>query len=259
MSTRTGRLSEAVEEAARELRGGDLEFYRRVWQTDPAIYRTRIKAIGFTQAGRILDAGCGMGQWSMSLAEANQQVEAVDVSDERLRAAKVIFGEMGVSNVNFSRQSVARLEYPDETFDAVFCYSVLCMVDHRAPLREFARVLKPGGRLYLSSNGLGWYVYNLLHARRKSAHYDPRRMAFDALVNSLAFYSAGRHTPGKQLIVPGKIMQRTLRSLGFDRTIKSGEGTITVSDGVRPAGFYLPTYYGMEGVYEILAWKGKRA
>ena len=236
-----------------------MEFHRRVWRTDPVIYRTRVKAIGFTGAGRILDAGCGTGQWAMRLAEANRQVEAVDVSAERLSAAKMIFDEMGVSNVNFSRQSIARLEYPDETFDSVFCYSVLCMVDYRAPLREFARVLKPGGRLYLCSNGPGWYAYNLLHAPRKSAHYNPRRMVFDALVNSLAFYSAGRHMPGKQLIVPGKIMQRSLRSLGFDRTIKSGEGTITLSDGVTPTRFYLPTYYGMEGVYEILAWKAQRA
>jgi hypothetical protein len=105
---------------------------------------------------------------------------------------------------------------------------------------------------------LGWYVYSLLHSPRKSKHYDPRRMALDAIENSGKFHLTGSYSPGKQVIVSSSGMSRRLKSLGFDKVIASGEGTINLHGGLPPTSFYNSTYYGLEGVYEILSWKRQR-
>ncbi|HEY0086996.1 MAG TPA: hypothetical protein VGB65_13955, partial [Allosphingosinicella sp.] len=120
---------------------------------------------------------------------------------------------------------------------------------------EFHRLLRPGGRLYICTNGLGWYLHNLLTGHNGSATFDPRSMAVAALENSLAYYASGKHTAGSQIVMPSQVLHDTLERAGFTVDAIVPEGTFTV-EGAQPGrSFYNGDYHGAEGVYEVVARK----
>ncbi len=252
-------LQRAISTGERLLHGNDLDFYRRVWDTDLDVYRTRLRAIGFTGMERVLDAGAGFGQWTVCLAEDNLRVDSSDYSAIRVATVQSIVNELGIDNVTVSQQSIESLDFPDQTFDGVFCYGVLFLADFRRALQEFARVLKPGGRLYISSNGAGWYLYNLLRPHNPADDFNPRRMALETIAHTLGFALFRKHRPEKQLIIPGALLGRYLEALGFERVMLGGEGTIHVADEPMGRPFFASRFYGLEGVYEVLAQRRDEA
>jgi len=102
--------------------------------------------------GSWLDAGCGTGTLSRLLAERGCKVLGVDAAREMVEAAgqQVQRGES--VQLKFERvETIARLPMASHSFDGVLCSSVLEYVpDVDACLREFARVLRPGGLLLVS-------------------------------------------------------------------------------------------------------------
>lgn len=104
------------------------------------------------RAAQVLDVGCGGGLLSEALASAGAQVTAIDLAPELIKVAKLHRLETGVS-VDYRLQSVESLaqERPD-SFDAITCMEMLEHVpDPAAIVRACARLLKPGGRLFVST------------------------------------------------------------------------------------------------------------
>ncbi|QQP96582.1 bifunctional 2-polyprenyl-6-hydroxyphenol methylase/3-demethylubiquinol 3-O-methyltransferase UbiG [Lysobacter enzymogenes] len=99
-----------------------------------------------------LDVGCGGGLLSEALAASGAQVTAIDLAPELIKVAKLHRLETGVS-VDYRLQSVESLaqEMPAR-FDVVTCMEMLEHVpDPGAIVRACAGLLKPGGRLFLST------------------------------------------------------------------------------------------------------------
>lgn len=100
----------------------------------------------------VLDVGCGGGLLSEALAARGGRVTALDLSPEVLEAARLHLYESGLK-VDYREQSVESLaqECP-QRFDAVTCMEMLEHVPDPASVVEAcARLLKPGGRLFLST------------------------------------------------------------------------------------------------------------
>jgi SAM-dependent methyltransferase len=246
-------LQQAIALGAAELVGNDFDFYRRVWSTDLDIYRVRLSRLGFSRMTRVLDAGAGFGQWTMCLSESNQHVVAVDASPTRVKAVRAIAEALGLTNVTVARQSLESLDFPDNAFDCIFCYSVLYLTDYRKTVREFARVLQPGGRLYICSNGWGWYIYNLIRKHNPSHLFNPRTMAASTIAHTFTFAITGNKQPERQLIVSGRHLRKYLENNRFEAVTLGGEGTLPLSADENVRRFYASHYLGLECVYEILA------
>jgi SAM-dependent methyltransferase len=107
---------------------------------------------GVSTKGRILDAGCGGGGMPVSLAEEATFVVGIDPA-ERFQAAGVRLGlEHSLTNLHFALADGMYLPFPDGSFDLVLSHAVIEHVaDAPLYLRECARVLAPGGRMYLST------------------------------------------------------------------------------------------------------------
>jgi 2-polyprenyl-6-hydroxyphenyl methylase/3-demethylubiquinone-9 3-methyltransferase len=103
--------------------------------------------------GNWLDAGCGTGYLSRWIAEKGAYVESVDLAPKMLELfvhhrdkydAKDRLKEPKIADINF-------LPFPANAFDGILCSSVLEYVDNPAvALKEFRRVLSPGGWLAIS-------------------------------------------------------------------------------------------------------------
>ena len=101
---------------------------------------------------RILDAGCGTGAVMGYLADYGT-VTALDYSAEALRFCRERRRE------RLAQASVVSLPCPDAAFDLVASFDVICVFDGEddmLPLREFVRVLSPGGRVILRLPGTSW-------------------------------------------------------------------------------------------------------
>jgi len=106
-----------------------------------------------TLAGaQVLDVGCGGGLLSEALAKEGAQVTAIDLAPDLIRVARLHKLESGVQ-VDYQLQPVESLAVTHAgTFDAITCMEMLEHVpDPSAIVEACARLLKPGGRLFLST------------------------------------------------------------------------------------------------------------
>ena len=101
---------------------------------------------------RVLDVGCGGGLLSEAMATAGAEVTAIDLAPDLLKIARLHGLESGV-RVDYRQVAAETLaaELPG-TFDAITCMEMLEHVpDPASVLAACATLLKPGGRLFLST------------------------------------------------------------------------------------------------------------
>jgi SAM-dependent methyltransferase len=112
-----------------------------------------LERAGVAVRGRVLDAGCGGGGMPLSLAEEAGTVVGIDPA-ERFQQAGVRLGrERGLPNLHFALADGMALPFRAGLFDLVLSHAVIEHVaDAPLYLRECARVLAPGGRVYLSTS-----------------------------------------------------------------------------------------------------------
>jgi SAM-dependent methyltransferase len=102
--------------------------------------------------GRVLDAGCGGGGMPLSLAEHAGEVIGIDPFPRFVDAGIALGRERGLANLHFLRADGMALPFADRSFDLVLSHAVIEHVaDAPLYLRECRRVLRPEGRLYLST------------------------------------------------------------------------------------------------------------
>ena len=104
------------------------------------------------RGAEVLDVGCGGGLLSEALAGEGASVTAIDLADELVKVARLHALESGVK-VDYQVKAVEELaaERP-ASFDVVTCMEMLEHVpDPGAILQACATLLKPGGRLFVST------------------------------------------------------------------------------------------------------------
>lgn len=99
---------------------------------------------------RVLDAGCGAGALAAALLDRGASVVGIDSSRGLLSlAAARLAGRAHLQQADLRD----RLPFRDETFDVVVASLVMhYLPDWNPTLREFHRVLRPGGRLVISTH-----------------------------------------------------------------------------------------------------------
>ena len=100
---------------------------------------------------KVLDAGCGTGNFSLKLARLGCAVTGVDLSCEMLAIA-IEKARAENLEVEFLPMDVKALEFVDGAFDAVISMAVLEFIEN--PLdaaEEMYRVVKRGGRLVIGT------------------------------------------------------------------------------------------------------------
>jgi SAM-dependent methyltransferase len=104
----------------------------------------------FPAGSRVLEAGCGVGAQTGSLARNSPgaRFTSVDVSIGSLTRAKAKIEREGLKNVSFQQADVFRLPFPEGEFDYVFVCFVLEHLENPVDaLKCLATVLKPDGTI----------------------------------------------------------------------------------------------------------------
>jgi len=127
--------------------------------------------------GRLLDVGCGSGEWLLSMRDLGWQVEGVDFDDNAVKVA----AQRGLT---IHTASLEVKKFPDQYFDAVTLNHVIeHLPDPVAALKECRRILKENGQLILytpNSASLGHLVFKVhwrgLEPPRHLHLFDPASM-----------------------------------------------------------------------------------
>lgn len=100
---------------------------------------------------KILEAGCSVGDASAYLASGKKlDMTAFDISGELIRQAEEKHGGGKNRKLRFLCADAAELPFADGSFDGLFSESAFSpMPKKREALREYCRVLRPGGRLLI--------------------------------------------------------------------------------------------------------------
>ena len=119
---------------------------------EPRLFAPARRWIADRVSGSTLEVGVGTGANLPYYADRVTDLTIVDVSPAMLRAASARAATVGVP-VRVVQADAAHLGLPDASFDTVVCtFSMCCVVDELAVLRELARVLRPGGRLLMADH-----------------------------------------------------------------------------------------------------------
>ena len=111
--------------------------------------------ITLPSGGKGLDVGCGSGALTIACAKRNPQGTMLGIDywgKEYASFSKALCEKNakaeGVQNTSFAKGNAIKLDFADESFDAVtsnYVYHNIAGVDRRALLLESLRVLKKGG------------------------------------------------------------------------------------------------------------------
>jgi SAM-dependent methyltransferase len=99
----------------------------------------------------LLDVGCNWGRWTIAAAQAGYRATGLDPKEKAVAAARRVAEQLGVE-ADYVVGDARQLPFPDDSFAAVFSYSVLqhlAKADVRTAVAEIGRVLRPGGTAWI--------------------------------------------------------------------------------------------------------------
>lgn len=170
-----------------------------------------------TEEGELLDVAIGTADLAIAIAKQHQQLNilGIDLSNEMMRLGRQKVAQLNLSHrIGFQQCNALEMPFQDETYDVITCaYGVRNFSDLQKGLKEFYRVLKPGGELVILEFS---YPTNRLIAWAYDLYFSKIMPSIGRLVSQdkTAYTYLNRSV---KTFVWGKQMCDCIRSAGFSK------------------------------------------
>ena len=196
-------------------------YHHFVLQWGREFYEERVHMAGITDGNLVLDAGCGLGQFSAGLSKYNRNVLAFDRSEAMVQTTNMLKKAWSLDNVEVIQAELPAVPFPDRHFDHVWCAGVLMFAGVHASLAEFNRVLKPGGRIYGNINRWARWLLNVARAQAAGKA--------NALKRYIAVLADGNKPDQRFCYLEPSDLEQLAKSLGLRILGMGDEGTVDLS------------------------------
>lgn len=128
---------------------------------------TIIEVLKYIKNGnKVLEIGSGTGELCSYLSSLGFDVSGIDYSEESIKLSNSLKNKFSL-NINFIKNNISKIEFPDNSFDIVYGDQVIGHLDDLGEsLNEIYRILKPDGLLFLTTANKirldGWDLYKLI-------------------------------------------------------------------------------------------------
>jgi ubiquinone/menaquinone biosynthesis C-methylase UbiE len=145
--------------------------YARLRRVHPEVFRHLIETGPIHAGSRVLEIGCGTGNYICALRESvGCHCWGIDPSEQMLAQAL-----RRSTPVQFSFGRAEKLDFPAESFDLLFSVDVVHHITDRAQaFREAWRALRPGGRVCIVTDS-----EDILRNRQPQSVYFPETIAVE--------------------------------------------------------------------------------
>lgn len=212
-------------------------------------YKNRLSNLNLINLDSILDAGCGMGQWSLAMSHLNKNIFGIDVCTQRLFIANHLAKSTQTKNCHFQYSPIEKTIFESQSMDAIFCYGVLTFTSIPRSIAEFGRLLKKGGLLYINYNALGWYLHTFFQKGLKNKN-------IKEIKESLKYFYRTLVRKRYRRIFTFREISKLLNNSGFTIEQSGCEGSINLINSkqhIEPA--YQSTYLGYPLITELICKK----
>jgi SAM-dependent methyltransferase len=132
---------------------------------------------------KLLDGGCGLGEWTVFLTSLGFPTVGLDISRYTIAKLATLFPDL-----EFCCGDICNLDYPDGYFDAYFSWGVFEHFEQGlgGGIIEAQRVLKPGGILFISVPFQNWR--HIFRDSRAVEKWDENCKRIDGYTSPMRFY-----------------------------------------------------------------------
>ena len=110
----------------------------------------------------VLEVGSGNGQWLIAAENLGaSSVLGIEPNQEVLSFSQDKLDEYNCHKVEVKMGAAESIQLKDCSVDVVLCLGVFMFTEQDKALNEFKRVIKEGGELVVSVNGLGYFLMKL--------------------------------------------------------------------------------------------------
>ena len=198
---------------------------------------------------RVLEIGCGRGGFACWLAAQQPQpaeIVAADFSPAAVHKGRLFSAERGLTRIRWEAMDIESIAHRSGSFDTVIsCETIEHVPNPQKAVRELSRILKPGGRLFLTTPNymglLGLHrIYVGLTGRTYTEEGQPinnfmllprtRRLVVKAGLKIKVVDAVGHYLP-----FPGR-PPIEMRALNNPRFLMRWTGMHSLTIGEKPAG-----------------------
>lgn len=185
----------------------------------------------------ILDAGCGYGLYSLTLARKGYSLSSLDIEKKRIDQVNEYKKKLSLSNIDAKIASITKIPLEKNKFDLAICSEVIEHIkDDQKAVSEITRVVKPKGHIIISvptfseSNKKeykkfhherpGYSVSDLQSLAKKNGLELKRIIFYEYALGSLLFKI---HNKFKSLVLVGALFYPLYALSMIDSLLKIGE------------------------------------